>query len=308
MDLDADARATALAARQHGLLTFDQALACGLSPKQVKGRVSTGRWRTVVRGVHAVAGTPDTWRQRALAAQLAVAGADGVLSHVTAAAAHSLLAPSPLPHVTVPPAASARCPIGKVHRSAVPLVDRATVDGLRVTSVSRTLVDLASVLDRARLEAVVDDALCRQSATAESTLGALDRAGTHRRGTVLLRSVLDVWTEAIRPGSPAEVRLLRLLADLGLPTPVTQHEVRTPDGRFVARLDVAWPEHLAALEYDGRLFHGPRRIDHDERRRATLRALGWRIAVATKVDLQPGERRLAGVLVPWLGVAHAVAR
>lgn len=298
---DADARAAALAARQHGLLTSEQALACGLSPKQVKGRLGTGRWTALARGVYVVAGVPDSWVRRAAAAQLAVAGAGGVTSHVTAGALHGLLAPSPLPHVTVPASASARCSIAKVHRSDVPLVDRATVDGIRATSVSRTLVDLASVLDRSRLESVVDDALCGGRATAESTAAALERAGTHRRGTVLLGSVLAVWSEAIRPGSPAEVRLLRHLRDLGFPPPVTQYEVRTPEGRFVARLDVAWPDSLAALEYDGRRHHGPRQVEHDERRLAAVHALGWRVGLATKADLLPGERRLAELLAGWLG-------
>jgi hypothetical protein len=237
----------------------------------------------------------------ATAARLAVADAGGVVSHLTAAAVHGLWRPSPLPHVTVPSTSSARCPIAKVHRSDVPIVDRTTVQGLRVTSVSRTLVDLASILDRASLERVVDDALCRQLATVASILDALARAGSHRRGAVLLRSVLEVWSESIRPGSPAEVRLLRYLDERGFPRPVTQHEVRAADGSFVARLDVAWPDDLAALEYDGRAFHGPRRIDHDEHRLARLAALGWRVTSVTKVDLQPGERRLADVLGRWLG-------
>ncbi len=297
---DPDARAASLAARQDGLLTTADAEACGLTVARRKGRLATGRWETYVRGVYRLAGSPETWRQRVRAAQLSVAGAGGVASHVSSGALHGLLAPSVLPHVTVPPNASARCPIAKVHRAAVDRGDTVVVDGIRTTSPSRVVVEMAALFDRPHLETLVDDALCNGKASAASILRALDRAGGHRPGRVLLRSVLEVWTEVITPGSPAEVRLLRRLAEWGIPMPVTQYEIRLPDGELVARVDAAWPERLVALEYEGVRFHAARAVRRDEARYARLKALGWHLAVADKHDLLPGNRRLPDLLAPWL--------
>lgn len=298
-----DARAAALAAAQDGLLTTADAERCGLTPDQRKGRTGSGRWQLVVPGVYRMPGSPDTWRQRVRAAQLAVRGAGGVASHVSAAALHALLPGSPLPHVTVPPGASARCRIAKVHRSPLPAADVCTVAGIRTTTVARTVVDLASVLDRPALERLVDDALCAGATSVDAVVDALARAGGHRPGRVQLRSVLAVWHDAIEPGSPAEVRLLRRLAEQGIEAPVTQFEIRLPDGTFVARVDAAWPDRMVAVEYEGLRHHAARRFEADEARYARLRALGWRLTTADKTDLLPGATRLVELLRRWLDAA-----
>jgi hypothetical protein len=58
-------------------------------------------------------------------------------------------------------------------------------------------------------------------------------------------------------GSPMESRLRLLLVAGGLPWPVTQYEVRTAEGLFVAWLDLAYPEHKLGIEYEGD-HHGGR--------------------------------------------------
>lgn len=300
---DPDRRAAGVARRQHGLVSFDQALAAGLTPDQVQVRLTGGAWELVVRGVHRIAGSPPTWQQRTHAAQLAVAAAGGVASHVSAGALHGLLRPSLLPHVTVPPSSSARCPIAKVHRAAIHGVDVTTIDGIRATSVSRFLVDMASVYDRRSLEEVLDDAVVEGKASPESILAALDRVGAHRRGRVLLRSVLSEWTAAIEPGSQAEMRLLRRLVEWGLPPPETQHPVALPDGEL--RIDLAWPDAMVALEYEGIRHHAVRRIGPDELRYQRLERVGWRVVPASKRDLLPGNRRLPDLLDRLFGATGA---
>jgi hypothetical protein len=187
-----------------------------------------------------------------------------------------------------------------IHRSEVPMIDRCWVDGLRVTTVSRTIVDLASVLDRANLAEVVDAALCRRLATRDSVLASLARAGKGQRGRQLLREVLEVWTPSIEPGSPAEMRLVRLLGELGVDDVELQHEVCDGDGTFVARLDLAWPARRRALEYDGLESHNPRAWERDERRYLRLRSLGWDVESVTRFDLLPGEPRLPRLVESWL--------
>ena len=291
-----DERAARLAERQDGLLFIDDVTACGLSVDQRLGRVEGGRWERLVDGVYRMPGSPRTWRQDVRAAAMAVRRAGGVTSFASSRALHGLGTASVLPHVTVPPGRSARCRIAKVHRSPVHPADVCMVDGIRTTTVSRMIVDMASVLDRPALEELVDDAICQGKASPASVLASLARAGGHRRGRVLLRSVLEVWTRGIEPGSQAEVRLFRRLADWGIDAPVSQHEVRAPDGTFVARVDAAWPDRRVALEYEGVRHHAARAVDHDEARYERLRDLGWTVVTADKLDVLPGARRLPDLL------------
>ena len=101
-----------------------------------------------------------------------------------------------------------------------------------------------------------------------------------------------MWSPQLAPGSPAEVRALRLLTELGINGLVAQYEVVDDLGRFVARLDLAAPDRRLGFEYDGVRFHGPRQWDRDEARYARLRALGWTVESLDKLDLVPGEPRL----------------
>ncbi|MGH9138658.1 MAG: type IV toxin-antitoxin system AbiEi family antitoxin domain-containing protein, partial [Acidimicrobiales bacterium] len=257
ISLTPDQRADRLASRQHGLLTRRQALACGLTEHQIEHRLRSGRWQLLAPGVYVVAGAPRCWRQHALAAVLA-GRADARASHLTALALHGLGRPPTLPHVIVPHGASTRSRLANVHRSDLPCIDHANIDGIPCTSASRAIVDSASLLDRFALESAVDDALCSGRASPESVRSALERAGRKgRRGTGLLLAVLEVWTDDIRPGSAAEVRFLRRLAEWGVDDAATQLRTADEAGRFVARVDVASCSRRRIWEYDSDRFHNP---------------------------------------------------
>jgi very-short-patch-repair endonuclease len=293
MDHHLDARAGQIAARQLGLVTGAQARRLGFTRHQLETRVSTGRWVRVVRDVYLLAGSPPSWRRDVLAA--CFAGAVGtVASFPSAGALWGLARPSPLPHVTVPTAASARLRIAKVHRADLSDLDVTRIGEIPVTRVARTLVDLSAIWSPAAIEAAVDTALDAELVTPAQLDAAIERAprGWRRPGVPALCEALEAWTGPIQPESPAEARLVRRLAEWGLPEPVLQHVVRHPAGGFVARLDIAWPEHRVALEYDGVRSHGPRRIEHDEARTEALEALGWEVVHADRVDLRSGQLRL----------------
>jgi hypothetical protein len=288
-----------MAGRQHGAITLGQARQAGLSDRQVRGLVARGVWERSARGLFTVVGSPDTPDRAVAVAFLAVAAAGGVVSHLSAAAAHGLAAHPRQPHVTVPPAASAASRVATVHRSTVPMVDRAHRGPLVVTSMSRTLLDCAAMLDGPALEGLVDAAFCRRLATCASVNAAAGRLGRGRPGTELARRAVEVWSSRISPGSPAELRALRLLAELGCDDLVAQHQVFDADGGFVARLDLASPRRRLGFEYDGVEFHGPRAWQRDEARYERLRAAGWRVETLDKADLLPGETRLRRLVEAW---------
>jgi very-short-patch-repair endonuclease len=90
----------------------------------------------------------------------------------------------------------------------------------------------------------------------------------------------------------------------GLSAPVPQFPVRV-DGRFVARVDLAWPEHRVAVEDDGLWHAEPGQFARDRQRLDRLQAAGWRIVFVTAEDLhRPGElvARIARALTEAGGV------
>ena len=286
--IDVERGLARVARRQHGLITAEQSIAAGISVDTRKRRVQAGRWIRIAPGVFAVAGTPVTSRQRALAAVLA-AGPGAVCSHTTAAALYGLSGcPFRAVEITVPRGRSHRSRLASVHEAMdLPRGDMTTVDGIPVTRPARTIVDLASRVPRAVLEDAVDDALVRRLTTVTRLSERLDAlSGPGRRRSVVLRQILSCWESGELPDQVAEARLLRRLVAHGLPSPAVQYEVRDPQGRFVARPDLAYPDARVAVELNGFRWHGtPRRYAGDQARARRLAALGWLIVPATPADL-----------------------
>jgi hypothetical protein len=290
--LSPEVLAARVAEGQWGLIRHDQARKAGLSDDQIDRRCATGRWRRLAAGVFVIAGAPSTWQRDALAACLA--GPHGsVASFFTAAALHGVWDPPLLPHITVPRGTSARMRIAKVHRADLDPRDHGRVDCVPCTTPARTLVDAAQLLGREPLAELVDATLCRRLASAEFTLTVAERAQRRpgRRGVPLLREVLNAWSSKIEPGSPAEMRALRLLEQWGFGRVVRQYKVRRSDGTVIGRLDLAFPDFRDGAEYDSVRWHNPRRWAHDEARYAEFKAAGWHIASIDKHDLIPGEHQ-----------------
>jgi very-short-patch-repair endonuclease len=157
-----------------------------------------------------------------------------------------------------------------------------------VTTPLRTAFDCARWL---RFEAglVAVDALAHQGLIDVSELATLAANKPRVRG---VRQVRDIAALA-DPGaeSPMETRLRLLLIRHGLPVPVSQFEVRRPDGRFIGRLDLAYPKRRVAVEYDGALHWKQRRAD--DRRRDELRAIGWIVLVFSADDVYRYATRTA---------------
>ncbi len=294
------------AARHHGLITRAEALAAGLTAAQIRHRVRSGLWERVSHGVYRIAGAPTSPEQVALAAILSTG--DGALaSHLTALALFGIGNAPSVPHLTVGPAASARTRTAVVHRSEVAVVDRTKVGVIPCTSPARSLVDVAALVDRRHIAELVDDVVCAGLVQPASVLGAARRAqrAPGRRGVPMLIAALGPWVDGIRPGSPAEVRLLRRLVAWGLPVPAKQHRVHDDTGELVGVLDLAWSDRRIGLEYDGVRHHTPRDLGHDVAREERLRSLGWSIERVDRFDLVPSSTRLRDLLAPLLVRAAA---
>lgn len=288
-----DVRANEVTRQQYGCGSRTQLTAAGVSARTIHRRVARGVWSEPLPGVIDLGTHPASWHQRAMMALLA-AGRGAVLSHHTAAYLHGFLDVHRPRHVDVlvPRGARTRAPGARLHTTLVLGEDDVgVVAPFRVTSPARTLLDVAGDVPDERSELLLWE-LCRRRRTAVEELADLLVRHPRARGARGLRSLLRDVPEGVgRAESPLEVVGLYALRRAGMPKPVVQHVIRDERGRFVARVDAAWPAARAVVEFDGAAYHDPpTRRRRDAERHDRLRRLGWRVHVLRAADLRDPAR------------------
>lgn len=281
---EAESRCVALACRQHGVIARRQALHVGLPANAIDWRLKSGRWRRVFARTYAPAPYPLSFRSHAMAACLC-AGEGSLVSGGTAAALHGFPG---FEEGGVELTTPRRRTIGgvQVHTTAkLPPVARATVDGIPVTSVSWTLMDLGARVDPALVERALDHCIGSGRTSIPYLVRLLDRFGGHgKRGVGILRELVDERSDSNNPHSVLERRLLRLIVAAKLPPPRAQFELVVAGSR--RRLDFAYPEARVAIEADSVEWHFGKQAWHADRRRGTeVAALGWVILRFTWNDV-----------------------
>ena len=257
-----------VAKRQGGSIARRQLLRLGLSAKGIDSRVLRGRLHPIHRGVYSV-GPVLTPAGRRWAAVLA-AGPGAALSHVSAAAALGLRADgSARFHVTAPTRRRSRKGIA-VHHAPLPEAHVTHLDGLPVTTVPRTLLDLADVLPLNALRRTWEEADRLRLLDVRAVEAVLATANG-RRGAAGLRSLLGHHLEGHDyTRSEFERDLLALCAEHGLPTPTINPEVEGYE------VDGAWPGYRLVVECDSLAFHTTRAaMQRDRERDLKLRLAGW---------------------------------
>src|SRR3954451_13618033 len=148
-----------LAAEQDGVVGRDQLVELGVAEDWIEHRLRIG-WLTIVfRGVYAVGHKRVTWRGRLRAAVLSC-GPGAYISHRTAAVLHGLRrSSSALIHVTAPPGGREDREGIVVHRVRnMRENEKADVDGIPVTSVARTCLDMAAIVKPDVLDDMLEEA------------------------------------------------------------------------------------------------------------------------------------------------------
>lgn len=278
-----DEEIAALMRQQFGLLTRAQARAAGVSARSFDHRVATGVWRRVGRGVVQSATHPVTWRSRLLAACLETGG---VASHRSAAVLHAVddFRPGQI-EITIPYGRRTRIRGVTVHRTTQWWPDQhIRLDGIPCTSIERTVVDIAAVVGRTRL----DDALDAVMRTNRWDLPDLvDIVVAHARrgrdGCGRLREAVDRRRPKDRvPRSVWSRKVGALLRSGGLAAPRYEHPIEL-DGTVVAHVDLAYPNARLAIELDSVSWHLDR-FQFDRERWNAVTEAGWRLLVFTWLD------------------------
>lgn len=229
--LESDWALAGLAERQHGVVAREQLLALGLGPGAIEHRLRRGRLHRVHRGVYALGHRVLSRKARLMAAVLA-AGPGALLSHRSAAEAWGLLASGRRRPEVIARTGRRAGPGVEVHHCALEEDERTALNAIPVTTVSRTLLDLAAVVPRQRLERALREAEVRRLGDSASLEVLLERH-PRRRGTATMRSVLA--SGRIGDGvtrSKLEERFGAFLDDAALPRPLLNVHVEIP-GRLI---------------------------------------------------------------------------
>ncbi len=269
-----DALIIALAGTNGMVLTTAQLQQAGIDRNLVESRRG-GLLTPVARGVYVVGPVTPPVRLRAALAVVP----DSAASHRTAGSALGLpVASSPVVEVVTGRRSAVAIDAVRIRTTTwLPPDDVTTVDGCRMTSVPRTICDLAGVLPRSRTSHVVESAITARLATAEE-LQACARTWCRRgrAGSGVIRALDHVLldTEPMVE-SALERKGARLLRDAGLAGWQVQYQPPWYDG-VRGIVDLAWPELRVVVELDGRRWHSTVQAQVEDRRRDRAAAAhGW---------------------------------
>jgi predicted transcriptional regulator of viral defense system len=237
-----------LAEGQFGVVSLAQLRGLGLGARAVQQRASTGRLRRLHRGVYAVGHRVLRPEGRRLAAVFAC-GEGAVLSHRGAAAHWGLLTSAAARIDVTAPASRVGLPGIRLHRSrSLDARDTDTHEGIPITSVPRTLLDLAATIRGDRLERALAQAQRLQLYDHRAITDVIARSNGHRGTGVLTKATSredPKWTR-----NDYEAWFLTLVREAGLPEPLVNFSLAAPDH---PRLDpdFCWPTHRLIVETDG---------------------------------------------------------
>lgn len=285
--------------RGRGAVSLDQLRAASVTPAQVRSRTG-GLLTRVGPGIFVVGlATPEALTSAAL-----LSLRDSVLSHGSAGSANGLPIPSvPASDTSIVLSSTYRTrlvlPGVRFHRTRwLPAEDRTEVDGRPVTTVARTLCDLAATVSARRLQYAIEFAVSSRRTTVgelQACVSSFRRRG--RTGSRALGIVVDeLFDDDGVSGSALERKTERLLDRYSIGGWEREHRPPWFDGRR-GTVDFAWPSHRLILEVDGRRWHTmTQAFDEDRRRDQIATSAGWRTIRASWQQVVHRPNELASVL------------
>ena len=275
-------KARTTASHQHGAISRPQMIRCEIGIGAIDEALSKERLLPLHAGVYAFAGTFRTYRRDVMAAHLA-AGPASAAREFTAATMMRVLDRRGTVELLVPYACNPTEDGFSVKRSRVPFTT-ITIENIPITSPVRTLEDLVPRLSDAQLDEAFDS-MWRKGFARPSDFVASKK-----------RRLRELAAESARDQGPAgsvkESEVKRLLRTHGFPRPVAQFRI-VHNGRFVADVDLGYPEQRIVLEYEGFDDHSSRRaLERDRARLNRIFAAGYVPVFFTRATLADPEPTL----------------
>jgi hypothetical protein len=295
-----------LVASQHGLIARYQALSGGLSAGQWGWLAKSDDWKRVYAGVFRRVGAPQTWEQALMAGCLAV---DGIASHRAASTLWGLPQIEPRLEILIPEKRRATLGGFEVHRTSfLQPVDRARRNGIPVTSLARTVIDVSLEVPRLA-PGLVNHVLAKRKVPLDLLVNRLKAQGT--RGRSGAAGLMEVLEERRGRKRHVDSELQRRFEEIALggyragllPEPFFEYPVQLADGRW-RYPDVAYPPPvLVGFEAQSYEHHSTlEAFAADVERNLELFGEGWTIVPITAVQVRDPPR-LVGLMARIIAAA-----
>lgn len=280
----------ALASRQHWVVSAAQLYAIGMSKRQVTRRVQEGSLHRRHRGVYAVGRPQLTFAGDCVAALLAC-GPRAAISHRSAAAVWGIAGSGRAIHVTLPRGRAGH-PGLLIHRpTSVSPADFVARDGIAVTTLARTMLDLATEAGVDQVGRLLHEAQVQRVLDVREIWAVVERHPYHRGTRTLIRA-LSLEVAPTRSG--LEEAFIGLCRRAGLPSPRVNEHVWTAAG--LEEVDFRWPEARLVVEVDGARYHSTAwRRRRDAEKTARLEAAGWRAHRFAELEMALAPIRVSAI-------------
>ena len=295
------------ARRHHGIITREQLGDLGATERAIDWALRAGDLTALFPGVYRVMGAPDTWQGRAIAAVWRIErqarrrrcgqgpGTVVAVGGPAAAHLHGLPGFGRAPTLLVVTSRRVRSTVPVMHRTALTTADIAEVDGIPVTGLAWTAIDLAASSTRGPAGDLVAHVLGTGRCRPGQLLGPAHRTIELPGRTRIIREIraatgqLD-HVDHVR--SRAEAALADGCAAAGLAPPARNRRLRTSAGRRY-ELDLAWATERLDVEVDGPHHLLPTQRRRDRERDRHLRSDGWEVL---RVPVEEVDEDLDGVV------------
>jgi very-short-patch-repair endonuclease len=296
-----DAATAALAERQHGVVSREQLLRLGFEAGAIGRRLRAGRLHQLHPGVYSVGHGLVRREGRWMAAVLAC-GPGAVLSHWSAAALW-MIRPNSRTRIDVTvPHPSRSSALIRRHVSRVPGDERGVEEGIPVTSVPRTILDLAASEPEEVVVSMLREMEFRELRDRLSLRELLERY-PGRRGVRKVRAALE-RLQSEPPGrrrTRLEERFAPFLRRHRLPLPRFNDWILLGAKRY--QVDCHWPGTGQIVELDGWEGHGTRSAFREDRARdRALRVAGYSVTRLTWAQLDDEPEAVSADLRVLLGI------
>lgn len=289
-----------IAAGQRYLVTRREALDTGMSMTAIRRKLATGELVRRQAGVYQVDSRPQEWRDRLMSALLA-AGPASLVSHRAALVLWELDGISSAPLEVTAPYSNRPIPNGVVVHRTRRSMDHVLVDGLRVTTPERTLLDCCSVLPALIVAKALESAIRKRLTTEERIYATLvEKGGRGVKGSKKLRWILAERISDTTTASGSESELLYHMRMALLPLPILEQEFFSADGQRMVP-DFYWPNRHKAVEVDGLDAHDSAdKLDRDLKRQNALMDLGIELRRFSAREVRRNPQGVVGQIRQFL--------